>query len=190
MVREALRESERASASAAEKQTEKKTAAPENNVVGADDEKDPLPDAKQNRTPPLEAVEGYEVEIDPTRWSERVDASVRRETADVDAASVAEARDEDENGEKRSSSGSGPIGEPSAAQPNPLSSRRGVRDAAAAGPPPERAGETEPKESGREVVEPQVMTRRMLRELAMRRGVSYAELLARAEAEGLELPEE
>jgi hypothetical protein len=71
-----------------------------------------------------------------------------------------------------------------------LSSRRGVRDAAAAGPPPERAGETEPKESGREVVEPQVMTRRMLRELAMRRGVSYAELLARAEAEGLELPEE
>jgi hypothetical protein len=119
-----------------------------------------------------------------------VDASVRRETADVDAASVAEARDEDENGEKRSSSGSGPIGEPSAAQPNPLSSRRGVRDAAAAGPPPERAGETEPKESGREVVEPQVMTRRMLRELAMRRGVSYAELLARAEAEGLELPEE
>jgi hypothetical protein len=190
MVREALRESERASASAAEKQTEEKTAAPEKKGVGADDETDPLPDAKENRTPPLEAVEGYEVEIDPTRWSERVDASVRRETADVDAASVAEARDEDENGEKRSSSLSGPIGEPSAAQPNPLSSRRGVRDAAAAGPPPERAGETEPKESGREVVEPQVMTRRMLRELAMRRGVSYAELLARAEAEGLELPEE
>ena len=196
MVREALRESERASASGAEKQTEK-TAAPEKKGVGADDEKDPLPDAQENRTPPLEAVEGYEVEIDPTRWSERVDASVRRDTADVDAASVAaeektyaEARDEDENGEKRSSSGSGPIGEPSAAQPNPLSSRRGVRDAAAAGPPPERAGETEPKESGREVVEPQVMTRRMLRELAMRRGVSYAELLARAEAEGLELPEE
>ena len=49
-------------------------------------------------------------------------------------------------------------------------------------------GETEP--SGREVVEPQVMTRRMLRELAMRRGVSYAELLARAEAEGVELPED
>jgi hypothetical protein len=197
MVREALRESERASASGAEKQTEK-TAAPKKKGVGADDEKDPLPDAQENRTPPLEAVEGYEVEIDPTRWSERVDASVRRETADVDKnASVAarektdaEAFDEDENGEKRSSSVSGPIGEPSAAQPNPLSSRRGVRDAAAAGPPPERAGETEPKESGREVVEPQVMTRRMLRELAMRRGVSYAELLARAEAEGLELPEE
>jgi hypothetical protein len=90
MVREALRESERASASAAEKQTEKKTAAPEKKGVGADDEKDPLPDAKENRTPPLEAVEGYEVEIDPTRWSERVDASVRRETADVDAASVEE----------------------------------------------------------------------------------------------------
>jgi len=198
MVREALRESERASASGAEKQTENKTAAPENKGVGADDEKDPLPDAKENRTPPLEAVEGYEVEIDPTRWSERVDASVRPETADVDAnASVAarektdaKAFDEDENGEKRGSSVSGPIGEPSAAQPNPLSSRRGVRDAAAAGPPPERAGETEPEESGREVVEPQVMTRRMLRELAMRRGVSYAELLARAEAEGLELPEE
>ena len=193
MVREALRESERASASAAEK----KTAAPEKKVVGADDEKDPFPDAKENRTPPLDAVEGREVEIDPTRWSERVDASVRRETADVDAASVAanekkyakHARDEDENGQKKvSSSGSGPIGEPSAAQPNPLSSRRGVRDAAASGPPLARAGETEP--SGREVVEPQVMTRRMLRELAMRRGVSYAELLARAEAEGVELPED
>ena len=193
MVREALRESERASASAAEK----KTAAPEKKVVGADDEKDPLPDARDDRTPPLDAVEGREVEIDPTRWSERVDASVRRETADVDAASVAanektyakHARDEDENGQKKvSSSGSGPIGEPSAAQPNPLSSRRGVRDAAASGPPLARAGETEP--SGREVVEPQVMTRRMLRELAMRRGVSYAELLARAEAEGVELPED
>ena len=43
---------------------------------------------------------------------------------------------------------------------------------------------------GREVVEPQIMTRRMLRELAMRRGVSYAEMLAKAEAEGVELPEE
>jgi hypothetical protein len=40
------------------------------------------------------------------------------------------------------------------------------------------------------VVEPQIMTRRMLRELAMRRGVSYAEMLAKAEAEGVELPEE
>ena len=38
--------------------------------------------------------------------------------------------------------------------------------------------------------EPQIMTRRMLRELAMRRGVSYAEMLAKAEAEGVELPEE
>ena len=36
----------------------------------------------------------------------------------------------------------------------------------------------------------QVMTKRMLRELAMRRGVSYRDMLARAEANGLELPDE
>ena len=40
------------------------------------------------------------------------------------------------------------------------------------------------------VVEAQVMTKRMLRELAMRRGVSYRDMLARAEANGLELPDE
>ena len=34
------------------------------------------------------------------------------------------------------------------------------------------------------------MTKRMLRELAMRRGVSYRDMLARAEANGLELPDE
>ena len=67
---------------------------------------------------------------------------------------------------------------------------RATRDAATAGPPPARAGEPETASRGREVVEPQIMTRRMLRELAMRRGVSYAEMLAKAEAEGVELPEE
>ena len=74
-----------------------------------------------------------------------------------------------------------PIEEPESAQANPASSRANVRDAAIAGPPPERA---------RETVEARVMTKRMLRELAMRRGVSYTELLAQAEASGVELPEE
>ena len=85
------------------------------------------------------------------------------------------------------------IGEPSAAEPDPRALKkkaRATRDAATAGPPPARAGEPETASRGREVVEPQIMTRRMLRELAMRRGVSYAEMLAKAEAEGVELPEE
>ena len=109
-------------------------------------------------------------EVDPTRWSERVDA------ARVAAAAAAETR---RDGGARSAPP--PIEEPESAQANPASSRANVRDAAIAGPPPERA---------RETVEARVMTKRMLRELAMRRGVSYTELLAQAEASGVELPEE
>ena len=41
-----------------------------------------------------------------------------------------------------------------------------------------------------DVVEAQVMTKKMLRELAARRGVSYTELARQAEASGVELPDE
>jgi hypothetical protein len=74
------------------------------------------------------------------------------------------------------------IAELASAEPNPASSRpAAARDAAVAGPPP-------PADAP--VVEAQVMTKHMLRELAMRRGVSYRDMLARAEANGLELPDE
>jgi hypothetical protein len=43
---------------------------------------------------------------------------------------------------------------------------------------------------GNDVVEAQVMTKKMLRELAARRGVSYTELARQAEASGVELPDE
>ena len=148
-------------------------------------------------------MEGREVEIDPTRWATRVDPTVGRATNtsgtnDVTFAdgpcvsSSSNAANDANDARDRDPDPSAPaIGEPSAAEPNPRASKaRETRDAAAAGPPPARAGEPETASRGREVVEPQIMTRRMLRELAMRRGVSYAEMLAKAEAEGVELPEE
>ena len=110
-------------------------------------------------------------EVDPTRWSERVDAAR--------ASPPPPPPKPDATAERGPAPP--PIEEPESAQANPASSRANVRDAAIAGPPPERA---------RETVEARVMTKRMLRELAMRRGVSYTELLAQAEASGVELPEE
>ena len=110
-------------------------------------------------------------EVDPTRWSERLDTA-RGSPPPPPPKPAATA----ERGPAPP-----PIEEPESAQANPAASRANVRDAAVAGPPPERT---------RETVEAQVMTKRMLRELAMRRGVSYTELLAQAEASGVELPEE
>ena len=41
-----------------------------------------------------------------------------------------------------------------------------------------------------ETVEGQVMTKKMLRELAARRGLSYTDMLAQARASGVDLPDE
>ena len=116
------------------------------------------------------------------------------DTNDVPSFADAPCASSSSNDAKDAKDHSGPaIGEPSAAEPDPRALKkkaRATRDAAAVGPPPARAGEPETASRRREVVEPQIMTRRMLRELAMRRGVSYAEMLAKAEAEGVELPEE
>ena len=61
----------------------------------------------------------------------------------------------------------------------------------AAEPFPERANARgEPPKDPDAPVEPEITTRRVLRELAMRRGVSYADLVRKAEASGIELPEE
>ena len=219
MVREAVRESERASARDDGEATS--TAAPAdddadavartkraNDPSGTADAKRTSRDVSSAPSPSVPSDDtggGREVEIDPRRWAERADEPAARrpsgsdptETASFargrDDASADDAKDaEDANEPAARASPSPPISEPSAADPSPESSRRAARDAAASGPPPARAGETEPNLGalGREAVEPQIVTRRVLRELAMRRGVSYADLLAKAEAEGVDLPEE
>ena len=201
MVREALRGSERAEArdDTANARSEERGAAEEDTTETSPSIRDDDRDDNDRD----DAVEGREVEIDPTRWATRVDPTVGRATNtsgtnDVTFAdgprvsSSSNAANDANDARDRDPDPSAPaIGEPSAAEPNPRASKaRETRDAAAAGPPPARAGEPETASRGREVVEPQIMTRRMLRELAMRRGVSYAEMLAKAEAEGVELPEE
>ena len=185
MVREALRGSERAEArdDTANARSEVRGAAEENTT-----ETSPYDRRDDDRD---DAAESREAEIDPTRWATRVDPTVGRAT---NTSGTNDKRQTNDANDARDRDLSAPaIGEPSAAEPNPRASKknaRETRDAAAAGPPPARAGEPETASRGREVVEPQIMTRRMLRELAMRRGVSYAEMLAKAEAEGVELPEE
>jgi len=184
MVREALRGSERAEArdDTANARSEDTTETLEENTT----ETSPYDRRDDDRD---DAAESREAEIDPTRWATRVDPTVGRAT---NTSGTNDKRQTNDANDARDRDLSAPaIGEPSAAEPNPRASKaRETRDAAAAGPPPARAGEPETASRGREVVEPQIMTRRMLRELAMRRGVSYAEMLAKAEAEGVELPEE
>ena len=199
MVREALRGSERAEArdDTANARSEERGAAEEDTTETSPSIRDDDRDDNDRD----DAVEGREVEIDPTRWATRVDPTVGRATntsgtndvtfADGPRVSSSSNAANDANDARDRDPSAPAIGEPSAAEPNPRASKaRETRDAAAAGPPPARAGEPETASRGREVVEPQIMTRRMLRELAMRRGVSYAEMLAKAEAEGVELPEE
>lgn len=115
-------------------------------------------------------------EVDPTRWSRRVEADTavfNKPPAPVPPTSAV------------------PIDEPASADPYPAgSTRRNIKDAASAGPPADRRRAAAADEPRREVVEAQVMTKRMLRELAMRRGVSYSDMIAQAEASGIELPDE
>lgn len=116
-------------------------------------------------------------EVDPTKWSQRTESS---------DASAYFSQPRDERGCKPMAAAEWappppPIEEPPSANPDPMSAaRRAIKDAASTGPPPERAatsaaGVSEGSNGGedRAVVEAQVMTKRMLRELAMRRGVSY-----------------
>ena len=191
MVREALRGSERRhgarddTANARREETSVETSAPSIRAVDGDDEDG-------------DAAASREAEIDPTRWATRIDSTVGQTTSTTvgqttDAPRASSSSNDMRLDAKERDHSAPAIGEPSAAEPDPRALKkkaRATRDAATAGPPPARAGEPETASRGREVVEPQIMTRRMLRELAMRRGVSYAEMLAKAEAEGVELPEE
>ena len=74
------------------------------------------------------------------------------------------------------------IDEPPSSRPNPMTAS-GVVGASVDAVDAEAAPEND-------VVEAQVMTKKMLRELAARRGVSYTELARQAEASGVELPDE
>ena len=191
MVREALRGSERRhgvrddTANARSEETSVETSVPSIRAVDGDDEDG-------------DAAASREAEIDPTRWATRIDSTVGQTTSTTvgqttDAPRASSSSNDMRLDAKEKDHSAPAIGEPSAAEPDPRALKkkaRATRDAATAGPPPARAGEPETASRGREVVEPQIMTRRMLRELAMRRGVSYAEMLAKAEAEGVELPEE
>ena len=149
-------------------------------------DKPPIATPSEPLESPLESVEGREVEIDPTRWAERVDGSYDVSVTEARAVQVNDASDTTRP----------VISEPIAAQPNPESSRPAVRDFAETGGPPERndvsesVGTAGSSDTQNIQQEPTTMTRRMLRELAMRRGVSYQELLEKAEASGVELPEE
>ena len=162
MVMEAVREREKGGAGRSRRRESTKSPPP------GDDEESPL---RKNAPPAI-------------RWAESTVAK-----SDDDAGSAGDSSEAREaametplGGNTSLSEGSAIIAEPASAEPNPASSRpAAARDAAVAGPPPPAAAP---------VVEAQVMTKRMLRELAMRRGVSYRDMLARAEANGLELPDE
>lgn len=121
-------------------------------------------------------------EVDPTRWAERVDESYRGGAAD---------------GSSNSSPAPTPtpdapptsaIEEPASAEANPMArSRVGASERAAM--EAFEGSSSQPRETV-ETVEGQVMTKKMLRELAARRGLSYTDMLAQARASGVDLPDE
>ena len=120
--------------------------------------------------------------MDPTRWAERVDESYRGGAAD---------------GSSNSSPAPTPtpdapptsaIEEPASAEANPMArSRVGASERAAM--EAFEGSSSQPRETV-ETVEGQVMTKKMLRELAARRGLSYTDMLAQARASGVDLPDE
>ena len=139
------------------------------------------PSNASKQSPPVEAIEGREVEIDPTRWANRVDRTYEVITSDTTKTRTTATRTE----------GSPLISEPKSSQPNPEFSRPAIKDAKTSGSPPERTAATRNAQSNAqsnaqikapEEEQQSVMTKRMLRELAVRRGVSYAELLEKARA--------
>ena len=81
------------------------------------------------------------------------------------------------------------IEEPASAEANPMArSRVGASDRATTTEASEGSS-SQPRETV-ETVEGRVMTKKMLRELAARRGLSYTDMLAQARASGVDLPDE
>ena len=127
-------------------------------------------------------------EVDPTRWAERVDESYRGAAADVSSvSSPSPALTLD-------APPTSAIEEPASAEANPMARSRNGRNGQAL----ERASTetfagknpSAPPREKVETVEGQVMTKKMLRELAARRGLSYTDMLAQARASGVDLPDE
>ena len=113
-------------------------------------------------------------EVDPMKWSERTDASygapvVTSTPPPTPAAAPVNA-----------------IEEPASAEANPRA-RQGVKEVVNEVAPDVVAEEAS---SGVETVEGQVMTKKMLRDLAARRGLSYTDMLNQARASGIDLPDE
>ena len=111
-------------------------------------------------------------EVDPMKWSERTDASygapvVMSTPPPTPAAAPVNA-----------------IEEPASAEANPRA-RQGVKEVVN-----EVAPDVAEEASGVETVEGQVMTKKMLRDLAARRGLSYTDMLNQARASGIDLPDE
>ena len=121
-------------------------------------------------------------EVDPTRWAERVDESYRGGGADGSSnSSPAPAPTPD-------APPTSAIEEPASAEANPMArSRVGASERAAA--EASEGSSSQPRETV-ETVEGRVMTKKMLRELAARRGLSYTDMLAQARASGVDLPDE
>ena len=122
-------------------------------------------------------------EVDPTRWAERVDESYRGAAADVSSvSSPSPALTLD-------APPTSAIEEPASAEANPMArSRVGASDRATTTEASEGSS-SQPRETV-ETVEGRVMTKKMLRELAARRGLSYTDMLAQARASGVDLPDE
>ena len=113
-------------------------------------------------------------EVDPTRWAERVDESYRSSPAPVSPVDAPP---------------TSAIEEPASAEANPMArSRVGASDRATTTEASEGSS-SQPRETV-ETVEGRVMTKKMLRELAARRGLSYTDMLAQARASGVDLPDE
>ena len=118
-------------------------------------------------------------EVDPTLWAERVDESYQvssvsspAPTTPVDAPPTSA------------------IEEPASAEANPMARSRAEASERAATDAFEGSS-SHPREREKvETVEGRVMTKKMLRELAARRGLSYTDMLAQARASGVDLPDE
>ena len=121
-------------------------------------------------------------EVDPTRWAERVDESYRGGAADGSSNSSPTPTPTPD------APPTSAIEEPASAEANPMArSRVGASERAAA--EASEGSSSQPRETV-ETVEGQVMTKKMLRELAARRGLSYTDMLAQARASGVDLPDE
>ena len=82
------------------------------------------------------------------------------------------------------------IEEPASAEANPMARSRAEASERAATDAFEGSS-SHPREREKvETVEGRVMTKKMLRELAARRGLSYTDMLAQARASGVDLPDE